>query len=214
LKSSFPEIPEHLQVLQVRQVRSPRCLLCRPYPLRSLKARCKREGSHTCNYRNCYAHNLLSPQFKLELSQTSTAMCRSACDIRRLLASDLTPSNIRRVAHKLLLQRIHPISALPPENRHPSARLARPLGARSGHRPRNAKRSSTVDCSYCCQVAEDNFTASNTKISTAAKPKTIPKAMNSHALSVFTGDPLLRCKPTRNNPAPMTAHAAIMMKVM
>src|SRR6516225_11484950 len=55
------------------------------------------------------------PQFKLELSQASTAMCRSACDIRWLLASDLTPSNIRRVAHKLLLQRFHPMSALPPK---------------------------------------------------------------------------------------------------
>jgi hypothetical protein len=58
---------------------------------------------------------LLSAQFKLELSQASTAMCRSACDIRWLLASDLTPSNIRRVAHKLLLQRFHPMSALPPK---------------------------------------------------------------------------------------------------
>ena len=70
-------------------------------------------------------------------------------------------------------------------------------------------------CRECGQAGCDNFTASNTKIRTAAKPNAITTAINSQTLQLCSvRDLLLRCKPIRNNPAPMIAHTATIKKAM
>ena len=109
------------------------------------------------------------------------------------------------------------LSAL--ESRHREAIVGCPLCAGSGHRRpiayrrwlRLQHRRSQLALPSCrgqlhCLKHQDQYCG---KTEGNTKSNELPRSQTFSAC-----DPLLRCKPIRNNPAPMTTHIATMMKVV